>query len=302
MSSLTHESKLKEYTMLKKVLYLSASLILVHNATLLNAAAMDNVKIKVTKASNNIYMLQGAGGNIGVFATSKGLVLIDDEFAPLAQRIEAAMKNISPLPIKYIINTHFHGDHTGSNSFFAFKAPIIAQNNVYTRLSHKPKDKAVALPVITYENGMTIYLDGEEIQLTHLKNAHTDGDTVVYFKNANVLQTGDIFFDIGFPYIDLKNGGSVKGYLKAVKTLIASYPDDVVIISGHGEITDKKRLQEFADMIEYSIEKVNHWIAEGKTSDEIVKKGLGNDYKKWSWPFISEEKWLKTLIQDLDEK
>ncbi len=285
--------------MLKKILCLSVYFMLSYNATRLNAAQMDYVTIKVTKAGGNIYMLQGAGGNIGVFASSKGLVLIDDEFAPLAEKIEAAMKKISPLPIKYIINTHFHGDHTGSNSFFALKAPIIAQQNVRSRLSEKPKDKAVALPVITYENGMTIYLDGEEIQLTHLKNAHTDGDTVVYFKNANILHTGDLYFEIGFPYIDLKHGGSVKGYLAAVKQLIARYPDDVVIISGHGKIGNKKSYQEFADMIEYSITKVNQWLAEGKTEDEIIKIGLGDDYKKWSWAFINEEKWLATLVAGL---
>jgi len=299
MSNLTNESKLKEYTMLKKILYLSAYLILSDNVALLNAAPMDNVTIKVTKAGRNIYMLQGAGGNIGVFASSKGLVLIDDQFAPLAEKIETAMKKISEKPLTYIINTHFHGDHTGSNSYFADHAPIIAHQNVRQRLSQKPKTNAVALPVITYHDGLNIYLDDEEIQLTHFANAHTDGDTVVYFKKANVLHTGDLFFEIGFPYIDLNNGGSVKGYLTAVKKLIIQYPDDVVIISGHGGMSDKKGLRDFASMIEYSLSKVSHWIADGKTSEEMNAIGLGDDYKKYSWAFINEEKWLETLVKDL---
>ncbi|MDQ7049462.1 MAG: MBL fold metallo-hydrolase [Enterobacterales bacterium] len=265
------------------------------------AAPLDKVKITSIKAGNNVYMLQGAGGNIGVFVSSKGLVLIDDQFAPLAEKIEVAMKNISSKPLVYIINTHFHGDHTGSNSHFSEHAPIIAHKNVRERLSQKPKQKRVELPVMTYQNGLTIYLDDEEIQLTHYAKAHTDGDTVVYFKKANVLHTGDLFFEIGFPYIDLKHGGSVNGYLGAVKKLIAKYPDDVVIISGHGKMSDKKGMQDFAKMIESSIAKVKLWLAAGKTTDEILKIGLGKDFKKYSWAFINEEKWLKTLIQDLNQ-
>ncbi len=264
------------------------------------AGPFDNVEVTAVKAGKNVYMLKGAGGNIGVFVSSKGLVLIDDQFAPLAEKIEAAMKNISAKPLSYIINTHYHGDHTGSNSYFAQQAPIIAHQNVRLRLEQKPKDKRVALPVMTYQNGLTIYLDDEEIQLTHLANAHTDGDTVVYFKKANVLHTGDLFFEVGFPFIDLTGGGSVKGYLAAIKSLIAKYPDDVIIISGHGKMSDKKGFQAFAQMIENSLSIVKKMLAEGKTSEEILKMGLGKDFEKYSWQFINEEKWLKTLIAELE--
>jgi len=234
-------------------------------------------------------------------ATKSGLLLVDDQFAPLAEKIEQAMTNLSNHDLKYIVNTHFHGDHTGSNSHFAHKAPIFAHQNVRERLSNQAAEKSVALPVVTYEQGVNIYLSDETIKLSHFPNAHTDGDTIVYFKEANVLHTGDLFFEIGFPYIDINNGGSVEGYLTAVRKIIAQMPDDVVIIPGHGKLTNKVRYQEFADMITYSIKRINSFLAAGKNEQEILALGIGENYQHWSWYFITEEKWLKTLVADLQE-
>lgn len=267
--------------------------------TTLHARNFDDVEIKVTKAREQVYMLEGSGGNIGVLATESGLLLVDDQFAPLAKKIEAAMNGIAKNELKYVVNTHFHGDHTGSNSYFSHKAPIFAHQNVRERLSNQEPEKQVALPVVTYEQGVSIYLAEEKIQLSHFPNAHTDGDTIVYFTKANVLHTGDLFFELGFPYVDLKNGGTVKGYLSAVNTIIASMPDNIVIIPGHGKLTNKKRYQEFASMIDYSIKRVAQFLAEGKSEAEILALGIGKDYQQWSWRFITEEKWLKTLITDL---
>jgi len=264
-----------------------------------SAQDFNNVKINVTKAGGNVYMLQGAGGNIGVLATKQGLILVDDQFSPLAERINNAMNGISKQGLKYIVNTHFHGDHTGSNSFFSEKAPIFAHKNVRTRLAEKEPAEQVALPVVTYEKGLAIYLDDEEIQLTHYAHGHTDGDTTVSFKKANVLHTGDLFFELGFPYIDLNNGGSVKGYLTAVQNILSTIPDDIVIIPGHGKLTNKKRYQAFADMIAFSINHVQQLLDQGKTEKDIIAQGLGKDYQQWSWEFITEEKWLKTIISDL---
>ncbi|MBL4941695.1 MAG: hypothetical protein JKY81_08525 [Colwellia sp.] len=143
-------------------------------------------------------------------------------------------------------------------------------------------------------------MSDEEITLSHYPVAHTDGDTVVYFKKANVLHTGDLFFEVGFPYVDLKNGGSVKGYLAAIRKIIVAMPDDVVIIPGHGKLTNKARYQEFADMIDYSIKRVSSFLATGKNEQEILALGIGKNYQHWSWRFITEEKWLKTLITDLN--
>jgi len=269
------------------------------SGSIVNARDFDDVEIKVIKANKNVYMLQGAGGNIGVLATETGLLLVDDQFAPLAERIESAMKNIVNKELKYIVNTHFHGDHTGSNSYFADKAPIFAHKNVRERLSKQEEKDQVALPVVTYEQGINIYLADEQITLSHYPSAHTDGDTLVYFNKANVLHTGDLFFEIGFPYIDLNHGGTVKGYLAAVNKIIAQMPDDVVIIPGHGEMTNKASYQEFAEMISYSIKHVSELLAAGKNEQEILAIGIGEKYQHLSWSFITEEKWLKTLIVDL---
>ena len=264
-----------------------------------SAQEMAEAEITVQPAAGNVYMLQGPGGNIGVLATDKGLLLVDDKFAPLAEKIEAAMKGIEDKELKYVINTHFHGDHTGSNKFFSHKAPIFAHENVRNRLSNKTDHHAESLPVVTYKDGITIYLDNEEVQLTHLPKGHTDGDTYVYFRKANVLHTGDLFFEVGFPYVDLKSGGSVKGYLAGVKHMLKNTPDDVVIIPGHGNLTDKKSLLAFAEMMEFSINKVSTALAAGKSEQQILTDGIGEKYKHLSWAFITEEKWLKTLVADL---
>mgnify|MGYP003674452483 FL=1 len=264
-----------------------------------SAQEMAEAEITVQPAAGNVYMLQGPGGNIGVLATDKGLLLVDDKFAPLAEKIEAAMKGIEDKELKYVINTHFHGDHTGSNKFFSHKAPIFAHENVRNRLSNKTDHHTESLPVVTYKDGITIYLDNEEVQLTHLPKGHTDGDTYVYFRKANVLHTGDLFFEVGFPYVDLKSGGSVKGYLAGVKHMLKNTPDDVVIIPGHGNLTDKKSLLAFAEMMEFSINKVSTALAAGKSEQQILTDGIGEKYKHLSWAFITEEKWLKTLVADL---
>lgn len=264
-----------------------------------HAQEMADADISVQQAAGDVYMLQGPGGNIGVLATDKGLLLVDDKFAPLAEKIETAMKGIEDKELKYVINTHYHGDHTGSNQFFSHKAPIFAHENVRSRLSSAEDHHAESLPVVTYKDGITIYLDNEEIQLTHLPKGHTDGDTYVYFKKANVLHTGDLFFEVGFPYIDLKSGGSVKGYLASVKYMLKNTPDNVVIIPGHGKLTDKKSLLAFAEMLAFSIDKVSGALAAGKSEQEILAEGIGEKYQHLSWAFITEEKWLKTLVADL---
>lgn len=212
------------------------------------------------------------------------------------------MNGIAKNELKYIVNTHFHGDHTGSNTYFSHKAPIFAHKNVRERLSNQEETKQVALPVVTYDDGINIYLGDEQITLSHFPAAHTDGDTIVYFNKANVLHTGDLFFEVGFPFIDLKNGGTVKGYLTAVNKIIAQMPDDVVIIPGHGKLTNKASYQAFAKMISFSIKYVSELLATGKTEQEILAIGIGEQYQHLSWSFITEEKWLKTLIADLKLK
>lgn len=256
-------------------------------------------KITVEKVKGNVYMLSGSGGNIGVLATSKGLLLVDDKYAPLAEKIEQAMKTISGEELKYVVNTHYHGDHTGANEHFAKHAPIIAHKNVRKRLNDNAKVSKQALPVVTYDDGINIFLDDEQIILTHLPSGHTDSDTYVYFKNANVLHTGDLFFEGRFPYIDLNGGGTVKGYLANVHYLINNTPKDATIIPGHGNLTNVEGLKAFAKMLEYSIERVSSALNQGKSEEQILAMGIGQQYENLTWNFITEEKWLKTLINGL---
>jgi len=277
-------------------------LTLLLNSSTVFSDDFDQVKITVVPAAGDVYMLQGAGGNIGVLATKEGLLLVDDQFVPLAKKIEKAMVKIADKELKYVVNTHLHDDHTKGNNYFSHKAPIFAHENVRKRLVEKNKanDKTkTALPVVTYQDGINIFLDNEQIKLAHLPNGHTDGDTIVYFKKANVLHTGDLFFELGFPYIDLGNGGSVRGYLDNVNYMLKHFPDDVVIIPGHGKLTNKVRLQEFATMISDSIKRVSKALIQGKNESEIVTLGVEDKYKKWTWSFINEERWIKTLVADL---
>ncbi len=273
--------------------------LLLASVSLTGFSADNESEITVVPVAGDVYMLQGNGGNIGVLATSDGLLLVDDKFAPLAKQIEVAMKSIVDKPLKYIVNTHHHGDHTGSNSYFGAQAPIFAHENVRVRLSGNDKLTPEALPVITYKNGLSIFLKNEEIQLTHLPSGHTDGDSIVYFKKANVLHTGDLYFQIGFPFIDLKSGGSVNGYLANVNYMLENFPADVVIISGHGNVSNKAELKEYAQMLVDNIEMVTKALAAGKTEQEILTAGVAQKYKKKSWAFINEERFLKTLIADL---
>lgn len=282
---------------MKKIIL--AALLLSHSAITNADDRFSAVEIKVHQANNNVYMLTGAGGNIGVLATNKGLLLVDDQFEPLAEKIEQAMSSISDQSLKYIVNTHLHGDHTGGNSHFSQKAPIFAHQNVRSRLAKNDDLPDSSLPVVTYEDGVTIHLDQEVIKLIHLAKGHTDGDTVVYFKHANVLHTGDLYFQGRFPYVDLKNGGSVKGYLANVNYMINNMPDDVIIIPGHGVMSNKVELKYFATMIAYSIDRVEKALGKGMSRQEILAMGIGDKYKDMSWRFITEEKWLNTLIDDL---
>ena len=288
---------------MKKLIVLITTLLSIQSLVLPANAAQDfsKAKIEAEKVAGNIYVLTGPGGNIGVMATDDGLVMIDDKFAPLAAKIEAAMKGVKNAPIKYVINTHYHGDHTGANGHFARKAPIFAHHNVRKRVIEDNKKSGLDLPVVTYDSGVTIHFSNDEIQVMHFPKGHTDGDSVVYFKNSNVLHMGDLFFQGRFPYVDLNGGGSVKGYLANIKKIAETYPDDVVIIPGHGEVTNKQGLQEFIDMIEYSVNKIEAAVHEGAKTEDILANGIGEEYKDWGWNFITEERWLKTLITDFKD-
>jgi glyoxylase-like metal-dependent hydrolase (beta-lactamase superfamily II) len=260
------------------------------------------VEIAIKHVAGDVYMLTGAGGNIGVLATDQGVLLVDDQFLPLSERIEQALSKFTTKSqvIRYVINTHHHGDHTGGNVHFGKFASIFAHHNVRKRLLVKDGVPNSALPVITYEQGVTIHLGGEKVILTHLPNGHTDGDTIVYFKNAGVLHTGDQLFSERFPYIDINAGGSIKGYLTNLKALISIMPDDIKVIPGHGQLTNKQGIKSVIEMMEYSLSNVKQSLASGLTREQILNQGLDVKYKTWGEHFISEKRWLETLLAELN--
>ena len=259
-----------------------------------------DVEVKATAIKGSVHMLTGAGGNIGVSAGEDGVLIIDDQFAPLAEKIAAQLGALGSDKPKYVINTHYHGDHTGSNAFFHSHkgATILAHENVRVRLANDEKVKPEALPTITYEDGIKIYFNGETLHVMHLAVGHTDGDSVVWFEQPNVMHTGDLFFNGRFPYIDQGAGGNVVGYMDSVKQLLTKINDETVIIPGHGDISNKQEYSAFLAMISETFDYVKALKQDGKTLDEVKAMGLEEKWADWSWNFINEEKWITTLYKD----
>lgn len=254
-----------------------------------------NVEIKSTQVNGDVYMLEGFGGNIGVLVGSDGTLMIDDQFEPLAPKIEKAISKLTDTPqIKYVVNTHYHGDHAGGNVYFARSASVLAHMNVRERLAKKGNE---GLPVITYEDGVMLHLNNEDVHVKHLPAGHTDGDSVVYFPNANVWHLGDLFFNGRFPFIDTQGGGSVAGYIANIEHLLTKIDDDARIIPGHGPLTDKKGLAKLLAMIVATKVEVDAMKADGKSLEQAIAIGLDKKWQSWDWSFITEEKWITTLYK-----
>jgi len=254
------------------------------------------VEIKATQVSNNIYMLEGSGGNIGVCVGADGILIVDDQFAPLADKIAAALAQLNPGKLKYLINTHHHGDHTGGNEAVSGRGAIIlAQANVRVNLAKDPKTPATALPVITFTQNATVYFNGEEISATHYGPAHTNGDSVIRFKNANVIHMGDQMMTERFPFIDFSSGGDLDGIMANWKTIIASAPADVKIIPGHGRLATLDDLKQLAAIVEESTALVRKGMAAGKTLEQLKAEGLPEKFKSWGSGFINTNRWIETI-------
>jgi len=263
---------------------------------------MNDVTIKVTKLSENVYMFEGSGGNIGVSVGEDGVYLIDSQFGGLTEKIKAEIKKLSDKPIKFLVNTHHHGDHTGGNeNFNKLGTHIIAHENVRKNLEGKSK---ATRPVITFNDKLNLHLNGEETLVFHVANAHTNGDAILYFSNSNVLHTGDTYFNGRYPYIDLNNGGSVDGYINAVKQSLILIDDDTKIIPGHGDVSNKAEYQSFLKMMKALRAVVLSEIKNGKTEDEVASDtSLTKTYDDlgYSWKFITSEKLRRTFYKSLKE-
>lgn len=256
-----------------------------------------NVKINSQSVNGSTYMLTGAGGNIGVSAGEDGILIIDDQFAPLADKIAQALSDIAEQPTKYVINTHYHGDHTGSNAYFkeVQDSTIFAHDNVRKRLKANKAHTHAALPVVTYGQGLTFHFNDDTIKVIHLPAGHTDSDSVVYFEKANVLHAGDLFFQGRFPYIDLEGGGTVSGYISNVATVLEMIDSDTKIIPGHGKLADKSAYQASLEMMQQTAKYVADKKSDGASLAVVLKDGLDKRWKDWAWNFITEEKWITTL-------
>lgn len=271
--------------------------------TLLTCAQANEVVIKTTKLTDNIYMLEGRGGNIGISVGDDGVIMIDSQFAPLTPKILEAIKKLSDKNIRFLVNTHHHGDHTGGNGNISkLGTQIVAHDNVRKRVKANDKQSDESLPIITFNDKLSIYLNGEQVLIFHVENAHTDGDAMLYFTESNVLHTGDTYFNGRYPYIDLKSGGSVDGYINAVKSAMIFVDDNTKIIPGHGKISNKTEYETFLKMLETLKANVLAEIKNGKTEDELVANtSITKTYDDLDYGccFISSEKIKRTFYKSL---
>jgi cyclase len=272
------------------------------------------VEIKTTDLGDKLYMLEGQGGNITVAVAKDGIIMVDGEYATLHDKIKAAIATISNQPIKYLIDTHFHGDHTGGNEPFAKDgAEVIAEINVKKRLAagttngltgaKTPPAPSDALPTKTYTGAFKIRLQGRVADLKHIANAHTDGDTYVWFKTANVLSTGDIFTTGRYPNIDFANGGNIKGMIAGTDIFLKLVNDKSRIVPGHGPIADKAALVEYRTMLITARDRMAKLVKEGKSEDEVVAaKPFADLDAKWAPTDLASKNFIRVVYHSLADK
>jgi cyclase len=269
------------------------------------------VEIQTEKLADNVYMMTGSGGNLGVSAGEDGVFLIDDQFAPLTPKIQAAIAKLSPKPVRFVLNTHWHFDHTGGNENLGNAgAIIIAQENVRKRLSSEgfiaflamktqPAPR-IALPIVTFARDVSFHLNGDDIRAFHAPNAHTDGDTVVHFVKSDVIHAGDTFFNKLYPFIDTSSGGSVAGVLAAADRVLRMADDKTRIIPGHGPLATRADLRAYRDMLAAVSGRVRSQIREGKTLEQVVASKPSAQYDEvWGKGFLAPEKFVTMLYGNL---
>lgn len=263
----------------------------------------DMVELRISHVAGSIYMLEGQGGNIGLSIGDDGVIMIDDQFAPLTDRIVAKIGEVTDQEIRFLINTHLHGDHVGGNENLGNRGVLIfANDRVRLRMSMAKSDSGastyshVALPVVTFSETTTLHLNGEEVHAFSVPPAHTDGDVFIHFRDSDVLHLGDVFRTNNFPYIDLSNGGGLPGTLEALGIAIGMAGPNTAIIPGHGGMSTREDIVEFRDMILVVIDRVSSLIDEGKSFAEVIAAGTTAEYEaKWGDP----ERFLRGLYPEL---
>ncbi len=276
------------------------------------AQQQDFSKVEVTseKVAEGVYMLKGAGGNIGLSVGGDTAFLIDDEYAPLTPKIKAAVAALTDKPIRFVLNTHWHGDHTGGNKDMGEAGSlIVAHENVRRRMSteqfiaafnmREPAAPPKALPVVTFTDAVTFHLNGDEIHAFHVPPAHTDGDSVVHFRKADVIHAGDLFFNGMYPFIDLDTGGSVGGMIGGADRMLAIAGDQTRVIPGHGPLGNKADLKAFRDMLAATHDRVAALVKAGKTLGQVTAAAPTAEFDaKWGNGFFKPAQFVAILYKD----
>jgi glyoxylase-like metal-dependent hydrolase (beta-lactamase superfamily II) len=278
------------------------------------AAEPGDSKLETQKLADGFFLITGPGGNIALKVGDKSAFLVDDQIAPMSPALEKAIAAVTPKAVRFVFNTHWHADHTGGNPTFGAKGSVIvAHDNVRKRLSTEQFvamfNRKVAplpepaLPVITFPDSLSFHLDGEDIEVFHVDPAHTDGDSIVHFKKANVIHTGDTFLSGGYPFIDLSSGGTVDGFVRAADRVLAIAQPTTRIIPGHGPVADKAKVKAFRDMVATVRDRVKKLVAEGKSLEAVrATKPTAEFDAAWGGAFIRGPQFVETVYQDLTRK
>jgi len=289
------------------------SIVLISSPSQAQMEDFETVEIKTIPVNENIYMLEGTGGNIGVAIGEDGVFLIDDQFAPLTNKIKTAIAQISDQPIRFLINTHWHFDHTGGNENLGQEGVIIvAQDQVRQRMSigqfigglnmQIEPTPDIGLPIITFNDQVTFYLNNDTIKVIHLEPSHTDGDSIIFFQNANVIHTGDIYFNGIYPFIDNSSGGSINGVINSVDQILMLANEETKIIPGHGNLSNKQELLNYRDMLIEIRQKIQEYIDQGLSIEEILALNpTANFDEKWGKGFLTSEQFTRIVYEDLTE-
>lgn len=278
------------------------------------AQEMEDAEIETVDVAPGLYMLVGRGGNIGVAVGPEAVFLIDDQYAPLTDKIRAAVSELSDAPIRFVLNTHWHGDHTGGNENLGEAgALIVSHHNVRKRMSvdqfiegyglEVPASPEEALPIVTFGDDISFHLNGDEIHAYHVAAAHTDGDAVVVFREVNAVHMGDTYFSSGYPFIDVSSGGSIDGVIEAVRGVLDVIDDDTRVIAGHGPLSDKEGLQAYHDMLVEVRAAVAAEIAAGKGREAVIAtKPTASHDARWGNSFIEPDQFVGIVYDDLAGK